>query len=96
MSIASVINKAEIQLYSTLISVMSGINQLKTEDPQPAKSTLEKLPAVETAPVQIYEDLSSEPVPSIWSSIQQVFLSLLFWTVLGFAAGFLIGMLHAG
>ena len=96
MSIASVINKAEIQLYSTLISVMSGINQLKTEDLQLGKSALEELPAVETALAQTYEDLSSEPVPSIWSSIQQVFLSLLFWTVLGFAAGFLIGMLHAG
>ncbi len=96
MGIASVINKAEIQLYSTLISVMSGINQLKDPEPQIAKTVDHDIPPVEVLPAVTFSDVSELPVTSRWQTIQQTLLSLVLWIILGFMAGFLIGMISAG
>lgn len=96
MNYVKVINKAEILLYSSLISIMSGINRLKGPE-----SDLSKIAPQEMAPdnpVQA-DVLILSPVQSSsinWEVIQQAILSLLLWTLLGLAAGFLLGMFRHG
>ncbi len=95
MSIASVINKAEIQLYSTLISVMSGINQLKAGEAQIAKTIIPEMPVVSMTAVLDEPAAAGETTATKWDALEQTLLSILLWTLLGFAAGFLIGMIGA-
>jgi ABC-type nitrate/sulfonate/bicarbonate transport system permease component len=96
MNYVKVINKAEILLYSSLISVMSGINQLKNPAQEQPKS-------ISVAPLEVNSvqpdaiALSPQRTAWInWASLQQTLLAVLLWTVLGLAAGFLLGMLLRG
>lgn len=96
MNYVKVINKAEILLYSTLISIMSGINQIKDQERVVSKLNQDEAPIINSVQANVL-DLAPERSASIhWEAIQQAFLSLLLWTVLGLAAGFLIGMLKHG
>ncbi len=96
MGSTTIFNKVEIMLYSTLTSILSGINRLKAQE-QSVSRTLDESGA------QVIDNLAPVMVPtaentasSKWETIQQELLSLLFWIVLGFAAGFLIGMINNG
>ena len=92
----SFLNKLEILLYSSLINIMSGINQLKTQDQNISKSPVQPDPEVNIDLLQTYDQLPERSISISWVSIQQAFLSLLLWMVLGFAAGFLVGMIKTG
>ncbi len=96
MNSTTFINKLEILLYSTLISVMSGISRFKARDQNFSKSPVQPITEVSLDRVQTYDQLPERTVPISWSSVQQAFLSLLLWVILGFAAGFLIGMVNYG
>jgi hypothetical protein len=96
MNYVKVIIKAEILLYSSLISIMSGINRLKEPERERPKSFTEALPEANSALADVIAS-SPERSPWVnWQAIQQALLSLLLWTVLGVAAGFLFGMLIRG
>ena len=96
MNSTTFINKLEILLYSTLISVMSGINRLKVRDQNFSKLPVQPITEANVDLVQTYDQLPEKKVSISWSSVQQAFLSLLLWVILGFAAGFLIGMVNIG
>ncbi len=96
MNSTSLMDKVELSLYSTLISVLSGIRQIKESERQVAGAA--------GAPVQILTPEASALVNPVqekkfsihWASIQQTLLAIVLWVVLGFAAGFLVGMLRVG
>ncbi len=92
MNSTTVTNKLEILLYSTLINVMSGINRLKSqsEDISVAPGREISKIASDMMGIQAYSGKRTALVN--WDSVQQSFLTLLLWIILGFAAGFLIGM----
>ncbi|HSB65441.1 MAG TPA: hypothetical protein VLD65_02625 [Anaerolineales bacterium] len=96
MNYIKVINKAEILLYSTLISIMSGINRYKEQGQDDPKLRQQEITAVYSYQGNVIDLESEKSVLINWDTIQQTFLSLLLWTVLGLAAGFLIGMLNHG
>ena len=96
MKSLTLFNKLEILLYSTLISVMSGINHLKTQDQNISKSSVQPATEVSVDLAQTYDQLPERTVAVSWVSFQQSLLSLLMWVILGFAAGFLIGMINIG
>ena len=96
MKSLTLFNKLEILLYSTLISVMSGINHLKTQDQNISKSSVQPATEVSVDLAQTYDQLPERKVAVSWVSFQQSLLSLLMWVILGFAAGFLIGMINIG
>jgi hypothetical protein len=50
-------------------------------------------PTEEADPTQQNDQLQERSLLMSWESIQQALLSLLLWVILGFAAGFLIGMI---
>jgi hypothetical protein len=83
-------------MYSSLISVMSGINRLRTKIQH--ISSLDSQHTLDGALVNSHpHGLSAgRSLTEVWKTIEQVFLSLLLWAILGFAAGFLIGMLQPG
>jgi hypothetical protein len=93
MDTNTLVNRFEILFYSLLISLMSGINRLRSRIlPTPAVPIQQsgvKVPELVVAdePVQPREHTIS------WKSIQEIFAPLLLWAILGFAAGFLIGMI---
>jgi hypothetical protein len=89
-------NKVEILLYSTFISILSGINRLKAQELPISKTPRQLDPpyVVDTASVRIQEPGASASIQS--ESIQQALLSLVLWIILGLAAGFLIGMIKNG
>ena len=96
MNSTTFINKIEILLYSTLISVMSGINRLKSQDRTISKSPDQPVAEITGDSAQTYALLPERTISTSWTSVQQAFLSLLLWVILGFAAGFLIGMINIG
>ena len=96
MNYVKVINKAEILLYSSLISIMSGINRLKGPEHDLSKVTPQEVPAEPPVQADVLISGSVQSSSINWESIQQAILSLLLWTVLGLAAGFLLGMLRHG
>ncbi len=96
MNSSTFFNKVGITLFSTLTSIMSGINHLMAHDQQ-APQAFEpsgRLASVVSAPLDVR--LPERPFASRWESIKQAFLSFLFWVILGLAAGFLIGMIRGG
>ncbi|MFZ2096562.1 MAG: hypothetical protein WAV05_07985 [Anaerolineales bacterium] len=96
MNSNTLLNRAEILMYSSLISVMSGINHIKSKILQaPSLPTRQPLDG-EAATSQSYRQVLSRSMTEVWKTIEQVLLSLLLWAILGFAAGFLMGMLQPG
>jgi ABC-type nitrate/sulfonate/bicarbonate transport system permease component len=96
MNSNTLLNRAEILMYSSLISVMSGINHLKSKILQvPSLPRRQPLDG-EAATSQSYRQVLSRSMTEVWKTIEQVLLSLLLWAILGFAAGFLMGMLQPG
>jgi hypothetical protein len=87
-------NRMEILLYSTLISVMSGINHLRAHFQHSSTIPIQPSSDEEAEPYQLNGELKVRSLTMNWSSIQEALLSILLWVVLGFAAGFLIGMIN--
>jgi hypothetical protein len=96
MNSTTFMTKAEILLYSSLTSAISGIDHLKTQ--------LQHIPIYST-PMFSEKDKASKEIGAMntaeansqsWETVQQILLSLLLWTILGFAAGFFMGMIKPG
>lgn len=93
MNANAFLTRFKILLYSALTSVMSGIDQLRakfqdvTTIPAPHSMTGESEQVVQN------DQLTRGSLSLTWESIKVALLSLFLWIILGFAAGFLIGML---
>jgi hypothetical protein len=86
-------NRVEILLYSTLISAMSGINKLRTHVQHLFIIPIQNSPDLQANPTQLNNQFQEKSQLVSWKSIKQAFLTLCLWVILGFAAGFLIGMI---
>jgi hypothetical protein len=94
MNSNAILNRIEILLYSTLISAMSGISHLRAH--------LQHSTALPTQPSLENEAQTSQPADQYKPrslamsliTIREALLPLLLWIILGFAAGFLIGMIN--
>ena len=94
MNSSLILNRFAIALYSALTSTMSGINKLRALildiTPFPKQTVSED--DIETA--ETFEQIPQETASSRWRSLQETLTSLLLWGILGFAAGYLIGMIR--
>ena len=86
-------NRVEILLYSSLISAMSGISHIRAQFQHFSSVSLHPSSDGETDPAQVMDHDQEKILFMSWNSIQQVLLPLLLWVILGFAAGYLIGMI---
>ncbi len=93
MNPGGLVNRLEIALYSTLTSALSGFNHLRakvrrTNDPD------DWLPAEDEALSKDLDEPSNQKkIWLSWETIKTSIMILVLWMVLGFAAGFLIGMI---
>lgn len=87
-------NRIEILLYSTLISAMSGINKLRTRLQPSAALPAQPLTDIEAQPPQANVQPKVSVLTLGWNAMREALLPLLLWVILGFAAGFLIGMIN--
>jgi hypothetical protein len=87
-------NRVEILLYSSLISAMSGINHLRTRIQHSSALPFQPSADNDAGPTQLNVGLKVRSLTMSWNSIKDALLPLLLWVVLGFAAGFLIGMIN--
>jgi hypothetical protein len=89
-------NRFEIFFYSALISAMSWISHFRTGSQVGSVHQRQPAPHGETGSIQQMDLSQPKSFALSWQSIKAALLPLLLWTVLGFAAGFLIGMLSPG
>jgi hypothetical protein len=86
-------NRIEIVFYSTLISTLSGINHLRAQIQHVFKFTIQPSINSETDLAQLNDQTFERSLIYTLKYLQQFLVPLLVWVILGFAAGFLIGMI---
>jgi hypothetical protein len=96
MNYVKVINKAEILLYSSLISIMSGINRLRDPEQDLSADIAKEITRVNSIPADEIDPIPAKSAAINWQAVQQTVLGLVLWMTLGLAAGFLMGMLKHG
>ena len=83
-------------MYSSLISMMSGMNRFKGKI-QHLTSLADGQPMEREFPNgQAGTFAAGRSLTQAWKTLEQVLVAMFLWAILGFAAGFLIGMLQAG
>ena len=90
------LNRVEIIFYSTIISCLSGINQIRTHADHIVNLPFQPTTDENTNSFQLTHEVPGSMLLSNWTTIRQALAPLLIWTILGFAAGFLIGMIRTG
>jgi hypothetical protein len=90
------LNRAEIMLYSSLISVMSGMNGFKVKVQHLTNLTTRQSMDGARLNGPVLNLSAGKTLEQAWKSLEQVLVAMLLWAILGFAAGFLIGMLQGG
>ncbi len=93
MNSNTLVNRIEIGLYSMLISVMGGINRLRGKDRQTPPVSDWPFLDEEIQPDSDQSATQHKAISISWEAIKVALLALVLWLVLGFAAGFLIGMI---
>ncbi|OGO13291.1 MAG: hypothetical protein A2Y53_02630 [Chloroflexi bacterium RBG_16_47_49] len=90
----AIFNRVEIIFYATLTACMSGVNRIRVYIDHLVKVPDQILldEQVNSVPITDVEPEKNQITP--WTYISQALLPLVIWIVLGFAAGFLIGMLR--
>lgn len=93
MRYPAIVNQVEILLFSALTSVMSGMNTIKVKIQPQLPASVPYAMDWEADFAQLNDPPRESRLALAWKSFQQVLLTLLLWTILGFAAGFLMGMI---
>ncbi len=87
------LTRFEIFMYSTLTSAMSGINHLRTKFQDVSTIPTQHSMNGEADQIALNDQPTRGSLSLTWESIKVALLPLCLWIILGFAAGFLIGML---
>jgi hypothetical protein len=93
MNANAFVTRFEIFMYSTLTSAMSGINQLRAKFQQISPISSTPQAKADLGQILLNDELKKGPFALSWETFKAVLPPLFLWIVLGFAAGFLIGML---
>ncbi len=93
MNANTIFNRFEIVFYSTLTSAMSGVTHLRTSIRDSSTAHRQQVLHAETAIIQQNDQPKLSSFALSWESFKAALLALFMWIVLGFAAGFLIGLL---
>jgi hypothetical protein len=89
-------NRVEIIFYATLISFMSGLNHIRAHSDPVGNFPFQHTTDENVNSFELANELPRSLLVSGWRTIRQALAPLLIWTTLGFAAGFLIGMIKPG
>jgi hypothetical protein len=92
----AILNRVEILFFSTLTSGMSRLDQLRARLQRAVSIPINRTHLDNPVSAQLIEDGQEESLPNPWLFLRQALIPLGIWIVLGFAAGFLIGMIRPG
>jgi hypothetical protein len=93
MNANAFLTRCEIAIYSTLTSAMSGINHLRAKFQDVASIPAKPSAKTDFGQILLDDQVEKGPFDLSWETVKAVLPLLFLWIVLGFAAGFLIGML---
>jgi hypothetical protein len=89
----AILDRIEVVFYSILTSCMSGVNRVQGQTNSIVKIH-EYPPNFELADTNLgTRDIPEKTPIAIWTSISQAIVTIIIWMILGFAAGFLIGII---
>jgi len=94
MNTPGILNRVEIVVYSALTSVMSKVNHLRGNVGQTISPADQPTQLAEDPAVYDNQQSHQRSLYMVWNSIQEIVPLLFLWLMLGFAAGFLIGMVQ--
>ena len=89
----ALLDHIEISFYSILTSCLSGANRIRGSVNRLLKTSHYPLNNEEVGTFLINSDIPEKSRISSWTNISQALIPLVVWMILGFAAGFLTGML---
>jgi hypothetical protein len=93
MNANAIFTRVEIFLYSTLTSAMSGINHLRSKVQDVSSIAAKPSTNSDFGQILLDDELKKGPIALTWETVKAFLTPLFLWIILGFAAGFLIGML---
>jgi hypothetical protein len=93
MNTKAIFTRFEIFMYSTLTSAMSGINHFRSKVQDGSSIAATPSANADFGQTLLADELKKGPFALTWETVKTVLPALFLWIVLGFAAGFLIGML---
>lgn len=96
MNSNAILDRVEIIFYSSITAFMSGINRVRIHLEHLVNVPFQPSSNESTNPTQINEEAPENSIISIWTYFSQALVPLIIWIILGFAAGFLIGMIKSG
>jgi len=89
----ALLDRIEVVFFSILTYCLSGANHIQGNSTRTVK--IQQYPSYyeEADPCLVTRDILEKKHVGIWSSISQAIVSIFIWMILGFAAGFLLGMI---
>ncbi len=93
MNSNALVNRLEVVVYSTLTSAISRMNKLRGKADQ--SQAIPECPEFNDETVNVGEDATLKPEGRSISleAIKTIVIALTLWLILGFGAGFLLGMI---
>ena len=89
----ALLDRIEVVFYSVLTSCMSGVNRIQEDSTRMVKIYQYPINYEEADTFLVTQDIPEKTQNVIWESINQAIVTVIIWMILGFAAGFLIGMI---
>lgn len=89
----ALLDRIEVLFFSILTSCMSGVNRIQGHSTRMVKIHQYPLNYEKSDNYRVTRDIPEKTHILIWASISQAIVTIVIWMILGFAAGFLIGMI---
>jgi hypothetical protein len=89
----ALLDRIEVVFYSILTSCLSGVNCIQGHPTLTNKIRQYPIEYEEADTYLVTRDIPEKTPVVIWTSIGQAIVTIIIWMILGFAAGFLIGMI---
>lgn len=89
----AIFNRIELSFYSILVSCISRVNRVRDHFVKLLRFYYSPLPYNAETAIQINSDLDERQANNFGKIIIQTIIPFIIWMVLGFAAGFLIGLI---
>jgi hypothetical protein len=87
-------NRIEIIYYAFLASCLSGVDRIRELNNSQLKESQDSITGEEQTPYLNHPEFLENTKLSYWTNLIQSLIPLLMWIILGFAAGFLIGLIN--
>jgi hypothetical protein len=89
----ALLDQIEIKIYSIITSCLNGINIFQGHENHQVKYPQHTSETDEESFYPVISDIRKKILKTNWTYLNQYLTSIFIWVILGFATGFLIGMI---